>query len=476
VYVILHTDDPIHTKGYGLTFTLGRGNEVVAACVKALEHHLIGADFDNDIVNNMMDSEDHRGFYYRLCQDGQLRWIGPEKGTIAMACGAIMNAVWDLMARRAEKPLWLYIAEMAPEQLIEMVDFKHIADYVSKEEGLALLQKIRPGWEKRVEYMKNVGFRAYTTSCGWLGYPEDVVRQKCRESIAEGHQHFKMKVGSSNVQEDVKRARWIREEIGDDMILMMDANQKWNVDQAVVNMKILAQAPFKPIWIEEPTNCDDVVGHATVARALESVENGVCGVATGEAASNKIIFKQLLQLNAIRYCQIDSCRVAGVNEILAILLMSAKAGVKVCPHAGGVGLCEYVRHLCMIDFICFNPVDAKDRVCESITDSKGYFYDPCTFNKRHDGLFYLPATAPGYAQFKEHVLTEYIFPYGPVWQKEEKGQKVMSDMVKNAEFVLQKCGSGTCTNSGKKQQSMGVVTALTVVAAVAAGYYFLSKR
>ncbi len=469
VYVILHTDDDVVPRGYGLTFTLGRGNEVVAACVKALEHHLVGADFDADIVDGMMDAEDHRGFYYRLCQDGQLRWIGPEKGAIAMACGAIMNAVWDLMARRAHKPLWLMVAEMAPERLVDLIDFKHIADYVTKEEALALLRRVRPGWEQRVARMNQIGFRAYTTSCGWLGYPEDVVRAKCKASLAEGHQHFKMKVGSKDVQDDVTRAGWIREEIGPDHMLMMDANQKWNVDRAVENMKILARAPFKPIWIEEPTNCDDVVGHATIARALESVEGGVCGVATGEACANKVLFKQLLQLKAVRYCQIDSCRVSGVNEILSILLMAAKAGVKVCPHAGGVGLCEYVRHLCMIDFVCFNPKDEPDRVCESVTDAEGYFYDPCEFNRREDGIFYRPATLPGYVQFREDVLVEYAFPHGPVWRQEEKGQKVMADMVREAELVLQRSGKS-------RERAQGMVTAVAVAAAAIAGFWFMSKR
>lgn len=438
VYVVLRTDDASVPEGYGLTFTLGRGNEVVAACVRALKHQLVGADFQKDIVDGMMDSEDHRGFYYRLCQDGQLRWIGPEKGVIAMACGAIMNAVWDIMARRAKKPLWILVAEMEPAELVEFIDFKHIADFCSKEEALELLQRVRPGWQQRVQHMKEVGMRAYTTSCGWLGYPEDVVRSKCRESLKEGHQYFKMKVGSKDVAEDLKRAQWIREEIGDDLYLMMDANQKWNVDDAIANMKQLAR--FKPTWIEEPTNCDDVVGHAKIAESLQAIDGGFCGVATGEACANKVLFKQLLQLKAIRYCQIDSCRVAGVNEILSILLMSAKAGVKVCPHAGGVGLCEYVRHLCMIDFVCFNPKDEPDRICESVTDAKGYFYDPVKLRKGEDGLFYLPAESPGYVKFLEQAVADYSFPFGPMWAEEPKGKKARTDMVEEAEQVLRASG------------------------------------
>ena len=413
-----------------------------------------------------MDEEDHRGFYYQLTQEGQLRWLGPEKGVVGMAAGAIVNAVWDIMARLANKPLWELIAEMEPRELLKFIDFKHIADYVSREEALALLEQVRPGWQERVQRMKDVGFRAYTTSCGWLGYPEDVVRRKCKESLAEGHKYFKMKVGSRDVADDIKRAQWIREEIGEDLTLMMDANQKWNVDTAVANMKELIAAA-RPIWIEEPTNCDDVVGHAKIAQDLAKVRGGMCGVATGEAACNKIIFKQLLQLEAIRYCQIDSCRVAGVNEILSILLMAAKAKVKVCPHAGGVGLCEYVRHLCMVDFVCFNPVDEQDRICESITDSKGYFYDPVVMQKNDDGLFYKPAIAPGYAQMKEKTVADYVFPHGPVWRGEEKARLPRKRQVEEAEAVLAREGIAP-------HQKMFAV--MVAVAATAVGYYFLSTR
>lgn len=435
VYVVLNTDDAKTPKGYGLTFTLGRGNEVVAEAVRALSRNVVGKDVDADIIKNMMDKTDHKGFYYQLTQDGQLRWLGPEKGVIALAAGAIMNAVWDLMARRRGEPLWLMVAKMEPEELVELIDFKHIGDYISKEEGLALLKKVRPGWQKRVERMRDVGFRAYTTSAGWLGYPEDVVRRKCREALAEGHQYFKMKVGSKDVKEDIMRAKVIREEIGKDRILMMDANQKWDVDEAVENMKRLSE--FGPIWIEEPTNCDDAVGHATIAKALRGVAGGRCGVATGEACANKVIFKQLLQLDAIRYCQIDSCRVAGPNEILAILLMAAKAGVKVCPHAGGIGLCEYVRHLCMIDFICFNPKDEMDRVCESVTDSKTLFCENIKFNKREDGLFYLPAQDPGYAQFREDIVKRYSFPYGPEWRGDAKAAEAQKNIEAATKAALE---------------------------------------
>ena len=300
VYVIVTTDDPNVPEGYGLTFTLGRGNEIVAACVKALSHHLIGKDFDQDILKDMMNVVDHKGFYYSGCsQDGQLRWLGPEKGAIALAGGAIMNAVWDIMARRAQKPVWEFVADMEPEELVEYIDFKHIDDFITKTEALELLKSVRPGWQKRKQHMKDVGFRAYTTSCGWLGYSLEVVRTKCRESLAEGHQYFKMKVGSSNIQDDVERARVIREEIGDDKCLMMDANQKWNVGEAVENMKILSQ--FNPIWIEEPTNCDDVVGHQTIAKALSNINNGKCGVSTGEGKTVLLFVQYLQYLQYLQY-------------------------------------------------------------------------------------------------------------------------------------------------------------------------------
>ena len=462
VYVTLHTDDPRTPRGYGLTFTLGRGNEVVKACVRALESHVVGKDFETEIWKDMMQVKDHAGFYYRVTQDGQLRWLGPEKGVIAMASGALLNAVWDLKCRSVGKPLREYVAEMEPEELVKLIDFKHIQDFVSREDALDVLRRVRPGWQDRVKTMKTKGFRAYTTSCGWLGYPENVVREKCRESLSKGHRYFKMKVGSSDVEDDVKRASWIREEIGDENVLMMDANQKWGtflslslvsksnlthvqnirragVNDAIENMKRLAK--FRPIWIEEPTNCDDVLGHAKIANALRDT---TCGVATGEACSNKVLFKQLLQSQAIKYCQIDSCRVSGVSEILAILLMAAVAKVKVCPHAGGVGLCEYVRHLAMIDFVCFNPLDEEDRVCESVIDANGYFDEPCEFRETgKDGLFYVAPKLKGYARMKPAVLRAHNFPFGHVWSKEQKGTRCRKALLQDAVGVIAQSTSTT---------------------------------
>ena len=401
VYVQLTTADGL--EGFGLTFTLGRGNEVVACCCESLRALVVGADLDDILADPM-------AFSRRLTQDGQLRWIGPEKGVYAMACGAVLNAVWDLWARRAGKPLWEFVCEMEPEQLVELIDFKHLSDVVTKEEGLALLKKRRPGWQKRVAEMKRDGYPAYTTSAGWLGYPEAKIRALCKDYLAAGHRYFKMKVGSPDPADDLMRARAIRDEIGPDNYLMMDANQKWDVPEAVANMKALAE--FKPLWIEEPTNCDDVVGHRVIAEALAPL--GV-GVATGEVAQNKVIFKQLLQEDAIEFCQIDSCRIAGPSEIFSVLLMAALKDVKVCPHAGGVGLCEYVRHLSMIDYVCFSG-SLEGRVCESTTHLHEFFEDEVAFSTDAAGaLNYVAPRAAGFAKFHDAALADWAFPHGACW-------------------------------------------------------------
>lgn len=408
VYVILGTDDSNGLEGYGLTFTLGRGNEVIAKMCESLTELVVGKDLDKDILSDVM------GFSRTLTQDGQLRWIGPEKGVLAMACGAVLNAVWDLWSRRAGKPLWEFVVEMEPEQLVELIDFKHMTDVITKAQALELLRKKRPGWQERMAEMKRDGYPAYTTSAGWLGYPEDKIRALCKEYLALGHRYFKMKVGSPDPEDDIIRARAIREEIGDSNFLMMDANQKWDVPEAIENMKALAK--YKPMWIEEPTNCDDIVGHRKIAEALRPL--GV-GVATGEVCQNKVMFKQLLQENAIEFCQIDSCRIAGPSEILSVLLMAAHYDVKVCPHAGGVGLCEYVRHLVMIDYCCFAG-SLDGRVCESTTHLHEFFEDPVDFKPMADNtLRYIAPKAPGFARFLPAAVGQWEFPFGSCWSNEK---------------------------------------------------------
>ena len=405
--MVLETDSPDGLEGYGLTFTLGRGNEVIAKMCESLEYLVVGKDLEADILPDIM------AFSRTLTQDGQLRWIGPEKGVLSMACGAVLNAVWDMWSRKEGKPLWEFVCEMEPEQLVELIDFKHLSDVITKEQGLELLKKARPGWEARVAEMKKDGYPAYTTSAGWLGYPEDKIRALCKEYLALGHRYFKMKVGSPDPADDEMRARAIREEIGDDNWLMMDANQKWDVPEAIANMTKLAK--YKPLWIEEPTNCDDIVGHREIAKALKPL--GV-GVATGEVAQNKIIFKQLLQEDAIEFCQIDSCRIAGPSEIFSVLLMAAHKGVKVCPHAGGVGLCEYVRHLAMIDYVVFSG-SLEGRICESTTHLHEFFEDPVDFRAMDDNTIrYIAPVGPGFAKFVPSALTDWVFPHGDSWADE----------------------------------------------------------
>eukprot|EP00948_MAST-09A_sp_MAST-9A-sp1_P004179 g4179.t1 len=444
IYVVLETKGPTPYEtgpsGFGLTFTLGRGNEIIVECCKSLVNATLmkepfrSMDFEH-MMETMMHFKgltpgaEHHGIYYALTQEGQMRWLGPEKGVISMASGAILNAMWDLYARGVKgKPLWKVICDMSPEYLVKnVIDFRHIDDFITPEEALTFLKKAREGdsakvpYEERLKLMQERGVRAYTTSCGWLGYSLPKVRALCKESLAEGHTYFKMKVGSPNIEEDIERAAVIRDEIGEDCHLMMDANQKWSVTESIINMEKLSK--YRPLWIEEPTHADDVLGHAKIAEAISKFPNPV-GVATGEVCANKVLFKQLLQSNAIKYCQIDSCRVASINEILSICLMSAKAGVRVCPHAGGVGLCEYVRHLSIIDYVLFDPLDDIHRVCESTTHCLEHFEDPVSF-QRHDnpkGLFYKAPVNPGYSKMVNDSLKKFSYPNGSAWTKVTRAQ------------------------------------------------------
>ncbi|GAB5554385.1 MAG: L-fuconate dehydratase [Saprospiraceae bacterium] len=398
-YVILKTNHPQSIEGHGLTFTIGRGNEICVAAVKSLEHLVLGKSLESIIT-------DMAGFWKMITGDSQLRWLGPEKGVIHLATGAVVNAVWDLYAKQAGKPLWRLLAEMSPEELVACIDFTYITDAITPKEALALLKKKEVGKQERIDQLLKDGYPAYTTSAGWLGYSDEKMRRLCREAKAEGFTHLKMKVGS-NLQDDIRRAGIIREEIGDDLYLMMDANQKWDVDEAIANMKELAQ--FNPWWIEEPTSPDDILGHAKIAKAVAPIK-----VATGEHCQNRVMFKQLIQANAIGICQIDSCRVGGVNEILAILLIAAKYDIPVCPHAGGVGLCEYVQHLSMIDFIAISG-SMENRIIEYVDHLHEHFEDPVIIQNGH----YMPPANPGYSiTMKPASLEAYNFPAGAIWQEE----------------------------------------------------------
>lgn len=396
-YVIIKSDDARY-EGHGLTFTIGRGNEVCVAAIKSLSYLLIGKSL-NDITSDMA------GFWRMITGDSQLRWLGPDKGVIHLATGALVNAVWDLYAKVEGKPLWKLLADMSPEELVACIDFTYLEDVITQEEAIALLSKLEGTKQERIDYLIKNGYPAYTTSAGWLGYSEEKLRRLCREAKAEGWTHLKMKVGN-DINQDIRRAEIIREEIGEDIKLMMDANQKWGVNEAIKNMAKLAR--FDPWWIEEPTSPDDVLGHATIAKAIAPIK-----VATGEHCQNRIMFKQFLQSGAMNICQIDSCRVGGVNEVLSILLMAAKFDIPVCPHAGGVGLCEYVQHLAIIDFIAISG-SLENRIIEYVDHLHEHFIDPV---KIKNGNYMVPQL-PGYSiEMKSQSLDDYTFPEGKVWKE-----------------------------------------------------------
>ncbi len=395
-YVILKTDSPMGLEGHGLTFTTGRGTEICVAAIEALRYLVLGKTLES-FTQNM------GAFWRMITGDSQLRWLGPEKGVIHLATAAVVNAVWDLYAKTRGKPVWKLLVDMTPEQLVSCVDFRYITDAIAPEEALAMLQRNAPTRTEREAEMLEHGFPAYTTSTGWLGYSDDKVRRLCREAVADGWTHFKMKVGG-NLEDDIRRAQVMREEIGLKRKLMMDANQVWDVGEAIANMEQLAQ--FNPWWIEEPTSPDDILGHAAVARAVAPI-----GVATGEHVQNRVMFKQLLQANAIKFCQIDSCRLGGVNEVIAVLLMAAKFGVPVCPHAGGVGLCEYAQHLSIFDYICVSA-SLENRILEYVDHLHEHFLDPVVIRDGH----YVPPTAPGYSiTMRPESLRDYQFPAGRAW-------------------------------------------------------------
>jgi len=395
-YVVLHTDAPDGIEGHGLTFTIGRGNELCVAAVDALAPLVIGLGLD-EIAANM------GAFWQRIVGDSQLRWVGPEKGVIHLATAAVVNAVWDLWAKVEGKPLWKLLCDMTPEEIVRCVDFRYITDALTPDEAIEILRRLQRTRPERERVLEDSGYPAYTTSAGWLGYPDEKIRRLCREGIAGGWSHFKIKVGR-DLGDDLRRAALIREEIGPDRKLMVDANQVWEVDEAIMSMRELAQ--FDPWWIEEPTSPDDVLGHATIARAIAPI-----GVATGEHCQNRIVFKQLMQANAIAFCQIDACRLGGVNEVIAVLLLAAKFGVPVCPHAGGVGLCEYVQHLSMFDYVCVSG-SLENRIIEYVDHLHEHFLDPVVVR---DGR-YMPPTAPGYSiTMRSESLRDYAFPGGAAW-------------------------------------------------------------
>jgi L-fuconate dehydratase len=395
-YCVLETNTEL--EGHGLTFTLGRGNELCVDALKYLTQQAVGRTLDS-ITENMC------AFARLLTDDSQFRWLGPEKGVIHMAAGALINTVWDLYAKAEGKPLWRLLAEMSPEKLCSAVDFRYIDDAITRDEAMEIFSRSQSGMAERLKLLEENGYQAYTTSAGWFGFSDEKVRQLCREGLAEGWTHFKLKVGGEP-KDDLRRALMMREEIGWENKLMVDANQKWGVLEAIERTRMLAEA--KPYWMEEPTNPDDILGHARIRREVKPVR-----IATGEHCQNRVMFKQLIQAEAIDVCQIDSCRVAGVNENLAILLLAAKFGVVVCPHAGGVGLCEYVQHLSFFDYLRVS-CSMEDRVIEFVDHLHEHFLDPVRIVR---GRYQLP-TLPGYSiEMKPESLEAYNFDGGSVWRK-----------------------------------------------------------
>src|SRR5688572_29912928 len=393
-YVILKTDGGI--EGHGLTFTIGRGNEICVAAIEAFRHHVVGrtlADLTSDLG----------AFWRELAGDSQLRWLGPEKGVVHISMAAIVNAVWDLYAKAERKPVWKLLADMTPAQIVRCVDFRYITDAITPEEASDLLQRQQSTKADREQALQKNGYPAYTTSAGWIGYSDDRIRQACGDAIAAGWTHFKVKVGASP-EDDDKRVGLVREAIGPERTLMIDANQRWEVQEAIDRVRGLSK--FNLLWIEESTSPDDVLGHATIARAVAPV-----GVATGEHCANRVLFKQLLQANAISCCQIDSCRLGGVNENLAVILMAAKFGIPVCPHAGGVGLCELVQHLSIWDYLAVSG-RMDDRVAEFVDHLHEHFVDPVVVK----GGRYLAPRAAGYSStIRRESREAYRYPEGPVW-------------------------------------------------------------
>ena len=395
-YVILETDHPDLLTGHGLTFTIGRGNELCVEAIELLADHVVGRTLE-DIAADMA------GFWRSLVADSQLRWLGPEKGVVHLATAALVNAVWDLYAKVEGKPLWKLLADMSSEQLVACIDFRYIDDVLNPAEATEMLERKLTGRRQREEEMIRDGFPAYTTSAGWLGYSDEKIRKLAGEAMAQGFTHLKLKVGADPAS-DLRRARILRQAIGPKRHLMLDANQVWGVDEAISSVRALAEV--NPWWIEEPTSPDDVLGHHRIRESIRPI-----GVATGEHVQNRVIFKQLFQAEAIDFCQIDSCRLGGVNEILAVLLMASKFEVPVCPHAGGVGLCEYVQHLAIFDYIAVSG-SLENRTCEYVDHLHEHFVEPVHLR---NGRYLAPRAAGYSAELKPAARIRFAYPGGAAW-------------------------------------------------------------
>ncbi|EGG15225.1 mandelate racemase/muconate lactonizing protein [Cavenderia fasciculata] len=399
-YVTLRTNVP-NLVGVGTTFTLGKGTDVVVECAKALNEQFIG----KSVVGIV---KDYPNFYRSITSEPQLRWVGPEKGVLHLATAALLNAFWDLYAKIQRKPLWKVFVDMTPEELVGLLDFRYLSDVITKEEAITMLKKLEPTKQTREKEMLELGYPSYTTSAGWMGYSDEKITRLCKGAIEEGFSHIKIKVGA-DIEDDIRRCRLIRSILGPDRKLMVDANQRWDVNQAIDYMKRLAE--FNPWWIEEPTSPDDILGHAAIAKAIAPLK-----VATGEQCQNRIIFKQLLQSNAISFCQPDSCRLAGPTEVITVMILCAKFGVPVCMHAGGVGLCEYVNHLCIIDYIIVSG-SLENRISEYVPHLNEHYIHPSIMKKTR---YQCPSHSGYGGGLKEQTIKDHRYPNGPVWLSKNK--------------------------------------------------------
>ncbi len=399
-YIEMETESGL--TGNGLIFTIGRGNDICCHAVESMRHLVVGRDFDDIRV-------DIGGFYKGLRSDSQLQWLGPQKGVIHMATGGIVNTIWDMVARHAGKPVWRLLADMSAEQFVDCLDLEHVSDVLTREEALDIVRDNQAGKQARIDALHASGFPAYTTSAGWLGYSDEKLRRLCREALDAGFRHIKIKVGEA-LADDVRRCRIVRDIIGPHGILMLDANQVWEIDQAIESMRALKE--FSPWFIEEPTHPDDVLGHRKIRQSLNGIK-----VATGEHCQNRILFKQLIESDAIDIVQIDACRMAGLNEILTVCLMAAKYGKSVCPHAGGVGLCEYVQHISMIDYVQVSA-EIGDRVIEFVDHLHEHFEAPCEVL---NGAYRAPK-APGFSiRILPETLAAFRYPNGREWAARRAG-------------------------------------------------------
>ena len=394
-YVTVYTSDE-KLKGYGIAFTIGKGNDIVAECIKHFFPMFVGMTLDeleNEIGN----------LWYKCVDHSQLRWLGPEKGVVHMAVAAIFNSFWDLIAKRHKKPLWRFIVDTDPDKIMNWLIFKYIEDVLTKEDAYKILTNSQKYKEDRIKKILNEGYPSYTTAAGWLGYSDEKIVKLCKKYISMGWKHFKVKVGL-DLDADVKRLKLIRDTVGDDCFIMVDANQQWSVEQSIKHIN--AYKKFNLLFVEEPTSPDDVLGFVKIKKAV-----GDINLATGEACGSRIMFKQFLESGAMNICQIDSCRLGSINEILTVLLMAHKFKVPVFPHAGGVGLCEYVQHLCMIDYVLING--EKERKFVEYSDQlHEHFIYPCSIKNGH----YMPPKDLGYSiEMKQNSVNEFVFPNGNYW-------------------------------------------------------------